>query len=93
MIKHAGNTNYIKAMEILGSGACGWKNRTPWNALRALRPIALKNNENKKRNSVDTQQFVLFFIYKLLVVTYLDSWYIKNLSIFRTQDIQGTVNF
>ena len=29
MIKHAGNPNYIKAMEILGSGACGWKNRTP----------------------------------------------------------------
>ena len=26
----------------------------------------MKNNENNKRNSVDTQQFVLLFIYKLL---------------------------
>ena len=27
----------------------------------------MKNNENNKRNSVDTQQFVLLFIYKLLL--------------------------
>ena len=26
-------------------------------------------------------------------ITFLDSWYIQNFSIFRTQDIQDTVNF
>ena len=41
MIKHAGNTNYIKAMDISGSEAWGWKNHIHWNALRALRPIEL----------------------------------------------------
>ena len=36
-----------------------------WNELRILRPIELKNNENNKKNSYDTQQFVLLFIDKL----------------------------
>ena len=41
--------------------------------------MELKNNENSKRNSVGTQQFVLLFIYKLLGVSSLDFTLQENL--------------
>ena len=44
-IKHAGNSNYIKAMEISGSGPCGWKSIS--NEMR-YRPYGLLNWKTMK---------------------------------------------
>ena len=34
----------------------------------------------------------VFYSEPFVTITYLEFWYIQNLSIFRTQDIQNTVN-